>query len=146
MLRIDGSMSALSVSRDYAVEGTGSLDAVDEDLDTASSIAWASLLQGGATTSVVITPMVTSRWESPREQAEVLARVAGEMGTRAYVSHQFRSAVKYLDSEGVSQHAWDEAAGQNGLRHALRFCERIEGSHNDRVRTMLFPYHSSSTV
>lgn len=140
ILRLDGSMSALDVSRDYAVEGKGSLDLVGEDLMTASRFAWANLLQGGATTSVVITPMAMSRWESPREQSEVLARTAGEMGARAYVSHQFRSAVKYLTAQGEPRYVWDEEAGEAGLRHAIEFCESNEGTYDDRVRTMLFPY------
>ena len=143
-LRLDGLMSALSVSRAFAVDGQLTLDLDGEDLETVSRFAWASLLKGGATTSVAITPMVTSRWESPLEQAEVLARTAGELGARAYVSHQYRSAVKYLAEDGSPHYEWNEPAGQAGLKHALQFCERTEGRYTDRVRTMLFPYQSET--
>jgi len=140
MLCLDGVMSSLSVSKDFAVNGVGSLDLCDNDWETVSQFAWASLLKGGATTSVAITPMAMSRWESPREQAETLARTAGDMGARAYVSHQYRSAVKYVDGQGVSHYEWNEGAGQAGLKRALEFCEKTEGSYDDRLRTMLFPY------
>jgi len=139
-LRLDGLMSALSVSKAFTVDGRGALDLNGEELETVSRFAWASLVKGGATTSVTITPMITSRWESPLEQAKVLVRTAGELGGRAYVSHQYRSAVKYLAKDGTPHYEWNEAAGQAGLKHALQFCERVEGSYTDRVRTMLFPY------
>lgn len=139
-LRIDGQMSALSVGKAFALEGTGALHLSEEELETLSRFAWAGLLKGGATTSVAITPMIMSRWEAPIEQAEILARTAGEIGTRAYVSHQYRSAVKYTEPNGVTRYVWDEAAGQAGLERSLRFNEKTEGSYDDRVRTMLFPY------
>jgi len=140
MLRIDGLMSALSVGKAFALEGEGALELSTEELGIISRFAWAGLLKDGATTSVAITPMIMSRWESPLKQAGILATTAGEIGTRAYISHQFRSAVKYVDREGVTHYEWDEVAGQAGLERSLLFNERTEGSFNDRVRTMLFPY------
>ena len=139
-LRLDGSMSALNVSKAYVVDGEGDLDLVGEDLQTSSLFSWVALLKGGATTSVTITPMAPSRWESPKEQAEVLAKTAGELGARAYVSHQYRSGVKYWTRDGASHYHWNEDAGRAGLARALRFGEQFEGSYDDRVRTMLFPY------
>ena len=139
-LRLDGSMSALNVSKAYVVDGEGNLDLVGEDLQTSSLFAWVELLKGGATTSVAITPMAPSRWESPMEQAEVLAKTAGELGARAYISHQYRSGVKYWTRDGASHYHWNEQAGRAGLARAIQFAERFEGSYDDRVRTMLFPY------
>ncbi len=139
-LRLDGSMSALNVSKAYVVDGEGDLDLAGEDLQTSSLFAWVELLKGGATTSVAITPMAPSRWESPREQAEVLAKTAGELGARAYISHQYRSGVKYWTGDGASHYHWNEQAGSTGLARAIQFVEKFEGSCGDRVRTMLFPY------
>jgi 5-methylthioadenosine/S-adenosylhomocysteine deaminase len=139
-LRLDGEMSALNASRAYVVDGEGELDLVGEDLEVASRFALVELLKGGATTSVTITPMAPSRWSSPPSQAEVLARTAGELGARAYVSHQYRSAAKYWDSNGVCHYEWNEEAGRAGLARAVDFAEAFEGSYDDRVRTMLFPY------
>jgi 5-methylthioadenosine/S-adenosylhomocysteine deaminase len=139
-LRLDGSMSALNVSKAYVVDGEGNLDLAGEDLQTSSLFAWVELLKGGATTSVAITPMAPSRWESPRKQAEVLAKTAGELGARAYISHQYRSGVKYWTGDGASHYHWNEQAGKAGLVRAMQFAEEFEGSYGDRVRTMLFPY------
>lgn len=139
-LRLDGLMTALSAAKTFAVDGREAIDLHGEDLEVVSRFAWASLLKGGATTSATITPMITSRWESPLEQAEVLARTAGELGARGYISHQYRSAVKYRAEDGTPHYEWNEPAGQAGLKHALQFCETNEGRYNNRVRTMLFPY------
>lgn len=139
-LRLDGSMSALNVSKAYVVDGEGNLDLIGEDLQTSSLFSWVELLKGGATTSVAITPMAPSRWESPKEQAEVLAKTAGELGARAYISHQYRSGVKYWTGDGASRYHWNEQAGKAGLARAIQFAEKFEGSYGDRVRTMLFPY------
>jgi len=139
-LRIDGSMSALNVSKSYVVDGEGDLDLTGEDLHTSSLFSWVALLKGGATTSATITPMAPSRWESPPEQAEVLAEIAGKLGARAYISHQYRSGAKYWAPDGASQYHWKEQEGRAGLERALQFSEKYEGAYGDRVRTMLFPY------
>ena len=139
-LRLDGLMSALSVSKSFAVDGQGSMDLVGEDLETSSLFAFTELLKGGSTTIVAITPMAISHWQAPKEQAEVLARTAGELGARAYISHQYRSAVRYWSPDGALHYHWDEQAGRAGLAQALRFAEEFEGSFDDRVQTMLFPF------
>ena len=139
-LRLDGFGAGLNVSKAYVVDGVGNLDLVGEDLETSALFCFVELLKGGATTSVPITAMAPSRWESPKEQAEVLAKTAGELGARAYISHQYRSGVKYWTEDGAIRYHWSEEAGRAGLARGLRFCEEFEGSYNDRIRTMLFPY------
>jgi len=139
-LRLDGMMSGLNASREYVVDGEGEMDLVGEDLEIASKFAVVELLKGGATTSVTITPMAPSRWASPRAQAEVIADTVGELGARAYVSHQYRSAAKYWDEEGICHYAWNEEAGKAGLVNALEFAKSVHGSHDGRVQAMLFPY------
>ncbi|MBM3303310.1 MAG: hypothetical protein FJY85_25610, partial [Deltaproteobacteria bacterium] len=139
-LRLDSSWAVLAVSKAYAVDGEGELDLVGEDLQTSALFGLASLLKGGSTTSVTITGMAPSRWESPKEQAEVLAKTAGELGARAYISHQYRSGVKYRTREGAIRYHWNEDAGRDGLARAIQFAEKFEGSYDDRIRTMLFPY------
>jgi cytosine/adenosine deaminase-related metal-dependent hydrolase len=138
-LGLDTRGTGLNVSKAF-VGGEGSLDLVADALETSARFCFGGILKGGSTTSVAITAMAPSRWESPEEQAEVLAKTAGELGARAYISHQFRSAVKYWTAEGVAHYRWDEEAGRAGLERALRFAEQTEGSYQDRVRTMLFPY------
>jgi len=134
----------LYVSKAYVVDGVGELDLVGEDLETSALFCFVELLKGGATTSVPITAMTPSRWEAPKEQAETLARTAGELGARAYVSHHYRSGVKYWTEDGVIRYHWDEEAGRAGLEGGLRFAEEFEGSYDDRIRTMLFPAQSGT--
>ena len=117
-LRLDGYRHALNRSRQYVVDGVGNLDFVGEDLEIASRFCYAELLKGGGTTSVTITAMGPSRWEAPREQAQVFARTAGELGARTYVSHHYRSAVTYLQRKEDTQPTWTwrpaEPAWRNG--------------------------------
>jgi cytosine/adenosine deaminase-related metal-dependent hydrolase len=138
--RWDGFRDGLNVSKAYVVDGVGNLDLVGEDFVISALVPVALALKGGATTIVPIGTMATARWESPPEQAEVVAKTAGELGARAYVSHQYRSGVKYWDSDGAIRYHWNEEAGRAGLERGLRFAERLQGAYNDRIRTMLFPY------
>jgi 5-methylthioadenosine/S-adenosylhomocysteine deaminase len=139
-LRLDGFRAGLNVSESYVVDGVGNLDLVGEDLETSALFCVAGLLKGGATTSVTITAMGPSRWESPPEQARTIAKTAGELGARAYVSHQYRSGVRYWKKDGAARYHWDEEAGRAGLERGLQFSDEFEGSYGGRIRTMLFPY------
>jgi 5-methylthioadenosine/S-adenosylhomocysteine deaminase len=138
-LGLDAPGTGLNVSKAF-VGGEGDLDLVSEDLEISALFSFAGLLKGGATTSVAITAMAPSRWESPIEQAELLAKTAGRLGARAYISHQYRSAVRYWTKDGAIRYWWDKEAGRRGLANALRFVEAFEGSYDGRIHTMLFPY------
>ena len=138
---LDAIKAGVRRSKAYTVDGVGNLELTGKDLETGVLYGLASLLKGGATTIVPIDTMATSRFESPIELAEVQARMAGELGARAYVSHQYRSGVMYLTEHSAGRYHWDEEAGRVGLENGLRFCEEFEGAYNDRIRTMLFPYH-----
>jgi len=37
------------------------------------------------------------------------------------------------------KYAWDEAAGEEGLRQAIAFIEKHQGSYDDRVRGIMAP-------
>jgi 5-methylthioadenosine/S-adenosylhomocysteine deaminase len=110
-----------------------------EDLRTSAYYCFTELLKGGATTIVEITAFGSTAFQPPIEQPETFARVAREIGARAYISHPYTDAKAYHD-EGGRQYHFDERAGRRALRDALEFCERYEGSSEDRIRTMLFPY------
>ena len=143
-LTLDSPRGGLAKSKAFVVDGVGNLDLLDEGLETSALFCFVELLKGGATTSVPITAMAPSRWESPKEQAEVLAKTAGELGARAYISHQYHEAQLYQTEDGVVHYHWDKEAGRAGLERGLRFCEEFEGSYNDRIRTMLFPAQSGT--
>jgi cytosine/adenosine deaminase-related metal-dependent hydrolase len=110
-----------------------------EDLRTSAKFCFTELLKGGATTIVEITAFGSTGLQPPREQAETFVETAGEMGARAYISHPYTDAKTYTDERGTRYH-FDEEGGLKALGKAVGFCEEYEGAHEDRVRTMLFPY------
>lgn len=139
-LALDGPSYSLEVGEKYAREGEGNLDLDEEGIRTSSKFAIAELIKGGSTTIVGITPMANSRWQSPPEESRALAETMGELGARGYISHQYRSAVKYKDDKRKTRYNWNEDEGERGLMRALEFCDEYHKAFDDRLRTMLFPY------
>ena len=85
--------------------------------------------------------MAPSRFEVSRDEAPILAEIAGELGARIYVSHKFRAGKRYLDDRWgveVPLGLWMPPARRWPMPRMSS--ERYEGTHDDRVRTMLFPY------
>jgi cytosine/adenosine deaminase-related metal-dependent hydrolase len=64
---------------------------------------------------------------------------AGECGLRLYIGPSFRSGRWYTDDGKTVKYAWDEAAGEAGLRQALAFIEKHQGAYGDRIRGILSP-------
>ncbi len=110
-----------------------------EDLATSAEFCLAGLLKGGATTIGEITAFGTTGLQPPKEQAKSFVEMAGRFGARMYISHPYIDMKKYTDESGTHHHH-DEEGGLRALEEGVRFCEEYEGAHEDRVRTMLFPY------
>jgi cytosine/adenosine deaminase-related metal-dependent hydrolase len=51
---------------------------------------------------------------------------------------------KYRNHRGETEYYHDSDAGLNGLDDAIAFCNRHEGTHENRIKTMLFPYKFDS--
>jgi cytosine/adenosine deaminase-related metal-dependent hydrolase len=111
----------------------------EDDLRTGADFSIASLLKGGATTIGEITSFGSTGFQPVRAQVEILAETAAAMGARIYLSQPFTDMKKYTDASGTHYH-YDEGAGRKGLDDAVRFCKEYEGTQDDRIRTMLFPY------
>ncbi len=139
-LRLDGSGAGLAVSKEYAVDGIGNITLEGNDQEISSKFSVANILKGGATTFGAITPMAGSRFEGPKDEANSIAQTAGKMGARAYVSHNYRSGLKYQTKDGATAYHWDEEAGHKGLEAAIQFAKRIQGSFDGRINSLLFPY------
>ena len=142
-LRLDGYLGARNQSQAYVVDGAGTDDLrplSGDDFRTVAQAGMVSLLKGGSTTTVTVTAMDPAPWESPMEQTEALAQVAGELGARAYISHNYRSGAKYFPAEGVLRYQWNEKAGRAGLANAVGFARQCHGSYDGRIQAMLFPY------
>jgi 5-methylthioadenosine/S-adenosylhomocysteine deaminase len=88
----------------------------------------AELLRGGVTTVMEIGSL-----------GEYVVERAAHYGLRVYVGETFRSGEwRTPDGKRVIWR-WDEAAGREGLRRAVRFHERHDGAHGDLVRCFVAP-------
>ena len=140
--RIDGlGTGASPVTRARMLDGIANPRAYFEgdDIRTSARFSIAGLLKGGATTIGEITAFGSTALQPPREQVEALAETAVEMGARVYLSHPYLDAKRYTDESGDRYH-FDEEAGLRALDEAVRFVNEYEGTDDDRIRTMLFPY------
>ncbi len=137
---LDGLSAGTAISKAYAVDGIGQLELEGKDLETSIKFSVANLLKGGSTTVAAITPMATSRFEGPQEEARTIAKISGKMGARFYVSHNYRSAIKYLTEDGRSEYHWDNEAGHRGLDNAIRFVKTHQNLFNGRINGLFFPY------
>ena len=70
---------------------------------------------------------------------EYVADVAEEVGMRAYIADMYTSA-KWIVIDGKRVgYEWDEAAGIDGFKKAVRLIEQIDGRANGRIKGFLSP-------
>src|SRR5262245_32730312 len=114
----------------YAVGRRGTGDPREADRTDVQQLygLW-SAIRSGATTVVDV---------GTRNAPEV-ARLAGEIGARVYIGPPFRSYKYAYDAQGQIQWDPDEASGSAGLQRAVAFAREHDGSHEGRVRCLLYP-------
>ena len=100
-----------------------------QDPDVGGRFAMAEMLRNGCTTVVDI-----------GVAAESHARIAGELGLRAYLSPAYKSAEYVVDAGGRLSYEEHEAEGVAGLERAKEFIRKHAGAHDGRIQGMLFPY------
>jgi cytosine/adenosine deaminase-related metal-dependent hydrolase len=111
-----------------------------KDLETSALFSIVGIIKGGATTFGEITAFGTTGFQPPLEQAEEFVNVASKLGARAYISHPHTDMKKFSNHRGEVEYYHDPEAGLKALDDAVKFCKRHEGTHNNRIKTMLFPY------
>ena len=111
-----------------ARQGTKSLGP-RQDPEIGGRFAMAEMLRNGCTTVVDI-----------GVAAESHARIAGELGLRAYLSPAYKSSEYAVDGDGRLSYEDDEAAGMAGLERAKDFIRKRAGEYDGRLQGMLFPY------
>jgi 5-methylthioadenosine/S-adenosylhomocysteine deaminase len=104
--------------------------AAQDDAGTRACIdfSMAELLRTGCTTAVELGGC-----------SDDTVQRAGMCGLRLYIGPSFRSGRWFTDDGKTVQYAWDEAAGEKGLRRAIDFIEKHQGSFGDRIRGILSP-------
>jgi 5-methylthioadenosine/S-adenosylhomocysteine deaminase len=111
-----------------------------EDLKTSAKFSIVELLKGGATTIGEITAFGTTGFQPPLEQPEEFVKISSELGLRSYISHPYTDMKKFRNNKGETEYYHDPTAGFKALDDAVKFVDRHEGTHDDLIRTMLFPY------
>jgi cytosine/adenosine deaminase-related metal-dependent hydrolase len=100
-----------------------------QDPEIGGRFAMAEMLRNGCTTVVDI-----------GVAAESHARIAGELGLRAYLSPAYKSAEYAVDGDGRLSYEEHEAEGMAGLERAKEFIRKRAGDYDGRLQGMLFPY------
>lgn len=100
-----------------------------QDPEVGGRFALAELLRNGCTTVVEI-----------GVAAEAHARIAGDLGMRAYLGPAYKSADYCLTDGGQLYFDENEERGMAGLERAKAFIRTHAGSYDGRVQGMLFPY------
>lgn len=101
--------------------------------------AFAQLLLNGITTAAPIASLFYREWGETVSEFEAAAQAAGDLGLRVYLGPAYRSGGMVVDDEGRLQPVFDEARGLEGLRSALAFSDRNDGTRGGLVRTLLAP-------
>jgi len=99
-----------------------------------------SVVRSGATTFCGITAMVFKRWDDPEWEPEVYKQAAVKYGLRAYLSHHFRDFSGYLEPDGTAAQMHNERQGRLGLERNIAFIRKNQGTHDDTIRGLIFPY------
>jgi 5-methylthioadenosine/S-adenosylhomocysteine deaminase len=100
-----------------------------QDPEVGGRFAMAEMLRNGCTTVVDI-----------GVAAESHARIAGELGLRAYLGPAYKSAEYVVDAAGRLAYEEHEADGMAGLERAKEFIRKRAGDYDGRLQGMLFPY------
>lgn len=110
-----------------------------EELAFQKRFAFGQLLLNGITTAAPIASLFYREWGETVAEFDAAAEAAGELGLRVYLSPAYRSGGMVLEAPGKMVPVFDEEHGLEGLKAAIGFIERQNGSHGDLVRGMLAP-------
>ena len=116
-----------------------------ENADVAIKYSLGCLLRYGSTTVVEMGGELGG--ESGGGELGPLARHAGELGIRIYMSPGLRSAHHYYDQDGRHQIHWHSETDElRTLDAAIDFIEKYDGAFDGRVKAILVPleYHLCS--
>jgi cytosine/adenosine deaminase-related metal-dependent hydrolase len=110
-----------------------------EELAFQKRHAFATLIRNGITTALPIASLFYRAWGETVEEFEDAAEAAASLGIRAYLGPGFRTGNQIVEADGTITLHYDELRGQAELDAAVAYCERMEGTAGDLIRTMLAP-------
>ncbi|MBU3737505.1 MAG: amidohydrolase family protein [Rhodoferax sp.] len=101
--------------------------------------AFTQLIRNGITTALPITSMYYRAWAERYDEFEGVARTAGTLGLRVYLSPCYMSGITVVQRDRTLTRHWDEPRGLAGLDEALRFIRDFDGSQGGLVHGLLAP-------
>ncbi|WP_066065080.1 amidohydrolase family protein [Neobacillus soli] len=104
-----------------------------------SLYAYSQLILHGVTTAMPITSVFYKRWAESYEELAAAAHHAGQLGLRIYLGPSYQSGMRVVEPGGTIKLFWDEEAGREGLKRAVKFIEEFDGAYNGLVKGMLAP-------
>ena len=104
--------------------------ATEDDFRLCGEFSAAEMMKTGTTTVV----------ELNRQNSEIAHTIIGESGMRGYVVPAFKSGSWYTPDGKKVHYKWDEEAGMKGLKYAVDFIDKVKGTYEGRIDSMLSPY------
>ncbi len=107
-----------------------------KDIDVGQRFSFVHILKSGVTTVVEI--------GGPGGNPERFVEMVGELGIRCYTGPSYKNVDFFHDEEGRLEYDWSDERGTDGLKNAVSFVKKFNGSCNGRIGAMLFPGHVDS--
>jgi cytosine/adenosine deaminase-related metal-dependent hydrolase len=107
-----------------------------KDVDVGQRFSLIHVLKSGVTTTFDI--------GGPSGEPERYVDMVDQVGIRCASGPSYKNVNFYHDSMGRLEYDWDDARGSEGLKRAVEFAKKYNGSCNGRMIAMLFPGHVDS--
>jgi 5-methylthioadenosine/S-adenosylhomocysteine deaminase len=111
-----------------------------EDWRDSAEYAMITALRTGTTTFVMVPNLGRCPYRGRLGTDQEMVDLVGQTGLRAYLSLPYYFGGPSGTADGRLEWKTREAAGWEGFEQAVEFAETWDGAHDDRIRTMLFPY------
>ncbi|MEZ4833545.1 MAG: amidohydrolase family protein [Caldilineaceae bacterium] len=115
-----------------------------EDWRASAAFAMTSALRSGTTTFLMVPNYGSHPYRGRVGTDQDLVDVTAASGLRAYLSLPHMSGIARGKEDGTLEWVRLDAAGWEGLEHAVDFARTHNGAADDRIRTFLFPYQADN--
>ena len=128
----------LEWSASYFTDGRHDvLDAAERS--TMRRYALTQLALHGITSFMPIASEVHSAWAETHDDLADVARIASELGLRAFLGPSYRSGVNVAGDDGAVSVAWNDDEGRRGFEEAVRFLDTVAALGDPLITGVLAP-------
>jgi len=107
-----------------------------KDVDVGQRFSLIHVLKSGVTTTFEI--------GGPGGEPQQYVDMVDQVGIRCATGPSYKNVSFFHDRKGRLEYDWDDARGSEGLKKAVEFAKKFNGTCNGRMTTMLFPGHVDS--